>query len=128
MSPDPQFPADLVTLTEEILNGKLHFLCIERMVSIFPQSVVSILVNNENKIFKMPRSVTKVFECKHKEADSRMIFYALQQQASVVVCSKDKNVLLLMVFAYALNKTNGMQVMKTESRQYKQENCRMSRI
>ena len=119
MSPDPQFPADLVTLTEEILNGKLHFLCIERMVSIFPQSVVSILVNNEN---------TKVFECKHKEGDSRMIFHALQQQASVAVCSKDKNVLLLMVFAYALNKTNGMQVMKTESRQYKQENCRMSRI
>ena len=25
MSPNPQFPADLVTFTEEILNGKLHF-------------------------------------------------------------------------------------------------------
>ena len=25
--PNTQFPADLVTLTEEILNGKLHFLC-----------------------------------------------------------------------------------------------------
>ena len=25
--PNPQFPADLVTFTEEILNGKLHFLC-----------------------------------------------------------------------------------------------------
>ena len=23
----PQFPADLVTFTEEILSGKLHFLC-----------------------------------------------------------------------------------------------------
>ena len=23
----PKFPADLVTFTEEILNGKLHFLC-----------------------------------------------------------------------------------------------------
>ena len=23
----PQFPADVVTFTEEILNGKLHFLC-----------------------------------------------------------------------------------------------------
>ena len=29
MSPNPQFAADLVTLTEEILNGKLHFLCSE---------------------------------------------------------------------------------------------------
>ena len=24
---NPQFPADFVTFTEEILNGKLHFLC-----------------------------------------------------------------------------------------------------
>ena len=23
----PQFPANLVTFTEEILNGKIHFLC-----------------------------------------------------------------------------------------------------
>ena len=29
MSPNPQFPADLVTFTEEFLNGKLHFLCSE---------------------------------------------------------------------------------------------------
>ena len=27
MWPNPQFSADLVTFTEEILNGKLHFLC-----------------------------------------------------------------------------------------------------
>ena len=27
MWPSPQFPADLVTFTEETLNGKLHFLC-----------------------------------------------------------------------------------------------------
>ena len=27
MWPNPQFPADLVTFTEEILNRKLHFLC-----------------------------------------------------------------------------------------------------
>ena len=27
MRPDPQFPADLVTFSEEVLNGKLHFLC-----------------------------------------------------------------------------------------------------
>ena len=29
-----QFPADLVTFTEEILNGKLHFLCSEICESI----------------------------------------------------------------------------------------------
>ena len=26
----PQFPENLVTFTEEILNGKLHFLCSEK--------------------------------------------------------------------------------------------------
>ena len=26
MSPNPHFPADMVTFTEESLNGKLHFL------------------------------------------------------------------------------------------------------
>ena len=29
MWPNPDEPADLVTFTEEILNGKLHFLCSE---------------------------------------------------------------------------------------------------
>ena len=27
MSPNPQIPADLVTFTEEILDGKPHLLC-----------------------------------------------------------------------------------------------------
>ena len=27
MRPNPKFFADLITFTEEILNGKLHFLC-----------------------------------------------------------------------------------------------------
>ena len=27
MWPNPQLPADFITFTEEILNGKLHFLC-----------------------------------------------------------------------------------------------------
>ena len=29
MGPNPQETADLVTFTEDILNGKLHFLCSE---------------------------------------------------------------------------------------------------
>ena len=30
MWPNPEFPADLVTFTEEILNGKLHSLCLKQ--------------------------------------------------------------------------------------------------
>ena len=30
MLPNPKFPVDLVTFTEETLNVKLHFLCSEK--------------------------------------------------------------------------------------------------
>ena len=40
MWPNPQETADLVTFTEEILNGKLHFLC----------SVLGTLLFNKNMI------------------------------------------------------------------------------
>ena len=36
MLPNSQFPADLVTLTEEIHNGKCHFLCSGRWYSLHP--------------------------------------------------------------------------------------------
>ena len=35
MRPNTRFPADLVTLTGEVLNGKLHFLCSDRNPCIF---------------------------------------------------------------------------------------------
>ena len=35
MSPNPQFPKDLVTFTEEILDGKLHFLRIFKILDVF---------------------------------------------------------------------------------------------
>ena len=34
MRPNPQFPADLLTFTEEILNTKLYFLCGERLMNV----------------------------------------------------------------------------------------------
>ena len=33
MGPNPQETADLVTFTEEILNGKLHFSCSESVTT-----------------------------------------------------------------------------------------------
>ena len=42
MWPNPQFPADLVTFTEESFNGKLHFLCSE-------SSDVSNFIENDQK-------------------------------------------------------------------------------
>ena len=39
MWPNPQFPADLVTFTEETFNGKLHFLCNDKTCSDHTQTM-----------------------------------------------------------------------------------------
>ena len=41
-----------------------------------------------------------------KKAIFEKIFHALQQKTNIAVYSKDKDVLVLMVFVYALNKFN----------------------
>ena len=35
MRPNPQFPAHLVTVTEEIVNGKFYFVCSARIASFY---------------------------------------------------------------------------------------------
>ena len=45
MWPNPQFPADLVTFAEEILNGKLHFLCSDDYIRITILFIYFIQVN-----------------------------------------------------------------------------------
>ena len=50
MWPTPQFPADLVTITEEILNEKLHFLCSVIVTSHINLSAL-IIVNDAEKYF-----------------------------------------------------------------------------
>ena len=42
MWPNPQFPADLITFTEEILNGKLHFFAGYTKVCNHPQPTTTI--------------------------------------------------------------------------------------
>ena len=61
MWPNPQFPADLVTLSEKILNGKLHFfncvslLCYWHFLKVFPSlcSVIALLLECQ-KCFTPP--------------------------------------------------------------------------
>ena len=48
MWPNPQETADLVTFTEEILNGKLHFLC-----SIIARDVFGFLLNIYDEAFSL---------------------------------------------------------------------------
>ena len=63
-------------------------------------------VNSKNEIFEISSSATKFFECNHEEGNTRIVFHVLQQKTNVAVYSKDTDVLVLMVFGYALNKIN----------------------
>ena len=51
MLPNPQFPADLVTFTEEMLNGKLHFSCsvFFPKKNVMPLSLMPLSVANSNE-------------------------------------------------------------------------------
>ena len=90
---------------QQLLNSFVTYLCTDDFVKSIP---LPTLTNSENKIFKVSSSVTKVFEYNHKEDDTRTIFHGLLQKSNLVVCSKDTDVLVLMVFAYTLNKINEM--------------------
>ena len=58
MWPNPQFPADLVTFTEEILNGKLQFLCSDS----FKLFIVSLSVLGKHVPENMATGNTQTFE------------------------------------------------------------------
>ena len=90
---------------QDLLNLFVTYFCADDFVK---SSLLPTLGNNVNEILKISSSVTKIFECSHEESDSKIIFYALQQKTDVVVCLKDTNVLVLLVFAYALTKINEM--------------------
>ena len=60
-------------------------------------SPLPILVNNESETVKIS------FECNHEEADTKMILHALQQRTNVLAFSKDRNILVSMVFVILLH-------------------------
>ena len=67
------------------------------------------LANNENEVFD---SAAKVFECNHEEGHTRIICHALQQKTNVVVCPKDTDALVLMVFVMLLIKLTRYELWK----------------
>ena len=77
MCPNPQFPVDLVTLTGEILNGKLHFLCSVYFIVFDSYCSDEYLFNNffffcffptSRVIIKKGYILTKFTEFNHTEA------------------------------------------------------------
>ena len=52
MWPNSQFPADLVTFTEEIPNGKLHFLSSDGIPRIWNSCIISFVWNKNKAVNK----------------------------------------------------------------------------
>ena len=53
-----------------------------------------------------------MFECNHEEGHTRIICHALQQKTNVVVCPKDTDALVLMVFVMLLIKLTRYELWK----------------
>ena len=60
------------------------------------------IITAGNKNYKLLKSgMVLEEECNHEEADTRLIYLALKEDKDVVVVSKDTDVLILLVWAYA---------------------------
>ena len=58
MWPNPQFPADLVTFTEEIPNGKFYFLCSD----IYDVALYSRQLTVSGQLFLQKSSIVDVWQ------------------------------------------------------------------
>ena len=79
MWPNPQFPADLVTFTEEILNEKLYFLCSgiskEYFINIIKSVKILLNHNYNQRYIKNPAKHLKLsFLRKKLVTESRQLF------------------------------------------------------
>ena len=72
MGPNPHKIADLVTFTEKILNGKLHFLCSESKSNLNSKSVI--LIGEYLELARHQRKMTL-----HKLANSLLLSASLQK-------------------------------------------------
>ena len=59
-------------------------------------------------------TVEMLFRCNHEDADTRLVLHASRVDTNVVAVSKDTDVLLPMVHAYAKIKPNGSWFMKVD--------------
>ena len=58
---NPEFPADLVTFTEEIFNGKLHFLCSDSTEHYF--KLIKLSSGNKLEIFPQLNLLLVLDQC-----------------------------------------------------------------
>ena len=77
---------------------------------------ILIIVNDKDNTWKISEdSQSIIFECNHKEADSRMVLHACLEDTNVVLVANDTDVLVLMVFAFVSHQPNKAWLIKIEA-------------
>ena len=78
---------------------------------------IPVIVNDDKNTWKITREFSEIiFKSNHEEADTRIILHALQEDTKVVVVSKDTDVLILLVYAYAKYKPTKEWYMKIDAK------------
>ena len=82
MWPNPQFPVDLVTFTEEILTGKLHFFCSDKLCWLRKKNTDFIKKircgHVMSQLFSNLRYIDDIFfTCTHQKAEVKKIMKEL---------------------------------------------------
>ena len=66
---------------------------------------VPLTISHRNITKRITRDDTDVtVECNHEEADTRVVLHAFNSEGPVIVKAKDTDILILMIYAYALKK------------------------
>ena len=78
MRPNPQFPSDLVTFTEEILNGKFYFLCSDVKTVLKLLLTIRVVIDStasvqETRNWEKKWSMAENLRLKETEKDFEMI-------------------------------------------------------
>lgn len=80
---------------------------------------VPIVINDQANTWKISSSSTqKIFECNHEEADTRLVLHALLEDTKSVIVSKDTDVLVLLIYAFATFRPMSNWFMKIDFNKY----------
>ena len=80
---------------------------------------IPLIVNDDKNTWKITREFSEItFKSNHEEADTRIIMHPLQEDTKVVLVSKDTDVLILLVYAYAKYKPTKEWYMKTDANKF----------
>ena len=89
MWPNQQFPAILLTYTEEIFNGKLHFLCSAAVHYIYFQSyyeMVPIDLSQQQSLDADPKKIQQInFTGNLDRAGNTIIFFIIEEAKKIIL-------------------------------------------